>query len=182
MKNGITAKILAFGLVIFYGSAFAQSSEKALISEKKSAIAKKKENVERIEVEGNRPKLYYKGEYRKHQKEFITMFNQLVDNSEMEVICDTEAQTGSRVRKQNCQPRFIKTIMAQETQRELSQGRSLTQAANVGERNKVKRKILTEYKKFKKLTEQLLNENPELANHYQNMESALTKLEEFDKK
>lgn len=140
------------------------------------------QDMERIEVQGSRPKLFYLSEYRRFQSDFINQFNELVDDSEMEVICNMESQTGSRMKKRNCQPRFINTIVSRETQRELSMGRSFEEASNVGEHQAVQEEILKEYKVFQKLTAKLLNKHPELADTYVKMEDAKAKYDSFSKK
>jgi Skp family chaperone for outer membrane proteins len=138
------------------------------------------QEMERIQVKGKKPKLFYLSEYRRHQTDFVNMFNQLVDDSEMEVICEMESATGSRMKKRTCQPRFMKTIVAEETQRDLSRGSSFQEAANAAQRENVQKELIEEYKKFQKLTAQLLNKHSDLANSYVKMDEALTKYEEYE--
>ena len=144
------------------------------------SVADVPQQMERIEVKGRKPKLFYLSEYRRHQSDFVDLFNNLVDDSDMEVICELETNTGSRLKKRTCQPRFMKTIVAEETQRELSRGSNFQEAANVAQRESVQKELIEEYKKFQKLTAQLLNKHPDLANSYLKMDEALTKYEEYE--
>ena len=150
-------------------------------AEESEKEGEQKKEVERIEVVGSKPKRFYLNEYRDHQKEFFKNFNDLVDDRDMEVVCEAEQQTGTRIRKNSCQPRFIKTLIFEETQRELSFSGDFNQAALINDSPELKRAILKEYKRFNKLTEKLLNENPELAETFVKMNTALEKYNNFDK-
>jgi hypothetical protein len=171
-------------LTLFIGASYAQENK----SEGEPTDTKPKKNIERIEVTGKKPRRFFLNEFQKHQREFVASFNELVDDSEMEVVCDLESHTRTRIKKRNCQPRFMKTLTARETQRDISraggniqEAASLQQASNVEDRRDFQKKLLKEYKKFQKLTAEVLNKNPELAATYIKMEDALAKYQEFDK-
>lgn len=142
---------------------------------------KEVQDIERVEVLGERPKRFYLSEYRRIQMDYVNHFNDLVDDRDMEVVCSIEKSTMSRVKKRNCQPRFMKTIVSKETQRELSMGSEFLDIGNLSERPVVQQAMLKEYVKFLELTTKLLNENPELANKYSDVEGALAKVKNFGK-
>ncbi|MBT1450409.1 hypothetical protein KJ365_05900 [Glaciecola sp. XM2] len=149
-------------------------------SEGQEAQPTKKE-VERIEVQGSRPKGYYLSEFRKNQTDFVRMFNDLVNDSEMEVVCESRAQTGSRVKKRVCEPRFISTLTFRETQRELAFSGDLSQAALIQQNPQLQKALIEEFAEFQKITAALLNEHAELAEKYTKMNQALSKVESFSK-
>ena len=168
-------KVIGLGAFsLFLHAANAQESDQ------QPAVNAERE-MERIEVRGRKPRLFYLSEYRKHQTDFVNMFNELVDDSEMEVICELDSSTGSRIRKRTCQPRFMKTIVGEETQRELSRGSSFQEAGNVDQRQETQKRLIQEYKVFQKLTAELLNKHSDLASSYVKMDEALAKYEEYNK-
>jgi hypothetical protein len=173
----LTLTSIAFG-ILFTVAASSVNAQAENDSENTEAAPK---NLERIEVQGQRPRMFYLSEYRKRQREFVDMFNDLVDDKDMQVVCSLESETGSRIKKRNCQPRFIDTITYEETQRELSLSGNILDAANIQERPELQKRLIREYRNFQKLTAELLNEHGELANIYVDMNDALEKYENFRK-
>jgi hypothetical protein len=178
VSNVISFAVAAFFLIAPY--AYAQESNDG---------SKSKKAVERVEVRGKKSRVYFYNQYTNYQEEFADSFNQFVDDRQMEVVCTVEKFSRSRIRKKNCKPRFITTIIARETQLEVARAiggnigdpLTLQRIANVTERPVVRVKTLKEYKKFQKLTVKLLNEHPELAATYIKMEDAFSQYKNFGK-
>ena len=168
---------------LFVHASFAQEA-----NEESTTEVEVKQNIERIQVTGRKPRRFFLKEYEKHQKAFFESFNELVEDRDMQVVCEATNYTRTRIKKRNCQPRFIETIKSEETQREISRNgggerdiAGLQRAANVIERPEVQQRIIKEFKNFQKLTAKLLNKHPELASTYTEMQDALAKYENYNK-
>ncbi|MFC3122648.1 hypothetical protein [Agaribacter flavus] len=155
---------ILFVSLTYISHSFAQSEESA---------------TERVEVIGKKPKQFYLKEYKRLQRNFIASYNDLVSDREMQIVCEMEARTGSRVKNQKCQPRFVSSIMAEETSRLLAMGRSHAQASNLGESTVVKKRVLEKFNEFQKLNSKLMQKHPDLAETYNSMTKALSKYEEI---
>ena len=177
-------KALGFG--VFVSLLFVQTSGAQESKEKSNKQSEK--YVERIEVVGQKPRRLLLNEYKRHQRDFISSFNDLVDDKQMQVVCKLEQYRKlSRVRKKNCQPRFIKTILSKATQRDFNRDITFldTNVSNdlvvQSERPQAQKVLIEEYIRFQKLTVDILNKNPELAATYIKMEDTLAQYQNYKK-
>jgi hypothetical protein len=177
MKNCI-AIVLAL-LATSYTASASYSDEKTIAAP---------DNIERVEVLGQKPLRFYLKEYRLQETAFYDMFNDLIDDSEMQIHCTRVKQFSSNMKKRVCSPRFVSNIERDLTQRGLNmRGASFggllgtgrwdsinygaTRAANF-EHSEVAALVIDKKAKLADKLNALLETNPELYEQYVKLQQA----------
>jgi hypothetical protein len=141
------------------------------------------EKVERVEVVGRKTKHLLFTEFKRFRSDYVNTFNDLVDERELRVVCKFHSYTGTHIRKENCVPKFFNTIRHRETQRAFflsrlngfgtAESAIYPSISGIADNSVVRVELLEEYERFEKVTVELLNANPELAQKWVEMEEAL---------
>ena len=122
-------------------------------------------DIEEIQVEGDKTRLYYLYRMREAELDFYDAFNEINDVEDYRIICRLEKRTGSNMKYRVCYPQYLLQRWANETQDAMG-GRNLGQLAQSAVRLPTLADIefLVQRDKQKSLahTEKLVKENPEL--------------------
>ncbi|WP_296048633.1 hypothetical protein [uncultured Alteromonas sp.] len=171
MKNGV-ALITRIGLLpaILLGfSTFvhAQSDEKP-------------EDIEIVDVVGQRPLSYYRKQLVETELAFYDMYNALTDVKEFKIRCRIEKPSGSHIARKVCYPQYELSAIAHETQIAMipkaqdTRGiiEPLPTSSGVRELVKNEKKAATEH------LIKLLTENPGLREQYQALIADMTRFKQ----
>ena len=109
-------------VVLSLSSAAVFASEQTAADTAKLTQQQAVENIERIDVTGSVPLLFYKDEMKKAELDFYDAFNALNDNKKYAITCRLEQRQLSRIKYRVCYPQYVLNKMAQETQDILSSG------------------------------------------------------------
>jgi hypothetical protein len=69
-----------------------------------------KPEIERIEVIGQRPRLYFRKTMVKAEDNFYDLYNQLTMNNDFKIQCRKEFRAFSHIKNRVCKPNYTKTI------------------------------------------------------------------------
>lgn len=162
MKNAVTLAIrlglTPFILLGFTTFVHSQSEEK-------------QDDIEVVDVVGQRPLSYYRKQLLETELAFYDMYNALTDEKEFKIRCRIEKPSGSHIARKVCYPQYELSALAYETQIAMipkaqeTRGiiEPLPTSAGVKELVKNEKKAATEH------LIKLLTENPELLEQYQEL-------------
>lgn len=160
MKNAVTlATRLGLIPVILLGfSSFVNSQSE-----------EKQDEIEVVDVVGQRPLSYYRKQLVETELAFYDMYNALTDQKELKIRCRIEKPSGSHIARKVCYPQYELSAIAYETQIAMipkaqdTRGviEPLPTSAGVKELVKNEKRAATEH------LLKLLTENPELLEQYQ---------------
>ncbi|MBR9792609.1 MAG: hypothetical protein GYB58_12755 [Gammaproteobacteria bacterium] len=162
MKNAVTLAIrlglTPFILLGFTTFVHSQSEEKS-------------DDIEVVDVVGQRPLSYYRKQLLETELAFYDMYNALTDEKEFKIRCRIEKPSGSHIARKVCYPQYELSALAYETQIAMipkaqeTRGiiEPLPTSAGVKELVKNEKKAATEH------LMKLLTENPELLEQYQDL-------------
>ncbi|MFT5924880.1 MAG: hypothetical protein ACI9LE_001880 [Paraglaciecola sp.] len=116
------------------------------------------DDIEIIDVVGERPLLYFKKEVGKAELDFYDTFNILAKEKKFIVRCRREKRLGSNISSKVCHPQFVLDRMAQETQDALQTG------APFPSWDDIEFAVREEQAESIAYVEKLVKENPQLLN------------------
>ena len=162
MKNAVTlASRIGLILAILLGfSTFVHSQSE-----------EKQDEIEVVDVVGQRPLSYYRKQLVETELAFYDMYNALTDQEELKIRCRIEKPSGSHIARKVCYPQYELSALAYETQIAMipkaqdTRGiiEPLPTSAGVRELVKNEKRAATEH------LIKLLTENPELLEQYQDL-------------
>ncbi|MDY6926571.1 MAG: hypothetical protein SWN10_05680 [Pseudomonadota bacterium] len=160
MKNAVTL-VTRFGLVAvillaFSTIVYSQSHEKI-------------NDIEVVDVVGQRPLSYYRKQLVETELAFYDMYNALTDQKEFKIRCRIEKPSGSHIARKVCYPQYELTAIAYETQIAMIPKAQETRGIIEPLPTSSGVKVLVNNEK-RAATEhliKLLTENPELLEQYQ---------------
>jgi len=89
---------------------FPASATNPLFSETKQEKHVNEPEIERIQVTGDRPRIYLRRAMVKAENNFYDLYNQLTTNNDFKVQCEKVFKPGSHIKNRVCKPNFTKTI------------------------------------------------------------------------
>ena len=113
-------------------------------------------DIERIQVTGERPRIYFRREMIKAEDNFYDLYNKLTLNEDFKVRCEKVFRAGSHIKNRVCKPNFTKTIRAN------MQAESLAEMASTTYNQEVDFRIKKMQKKHYTAMEKTVNSNPQL--------------------
>jgi len=113
-------------------------------------------DIERIEVIGQRPRLYFRRTMEKAEDNFYDMYNQLTTNNDFKVQCHKEFRSFSHIKNRVCKPNYTKTI------RDDMYADTFADMMSSSYYQEVKFRINRMQKKHLKAMETTVNNNPKL--------------------
>ncbi len=116
------------------------------------------ETIEEITVRGQKTLLNLKFAAHRAEDDFFTLFNELNDDDEFDVYCDSDSNTYSRVKRRRCWSPFERDVDDEELRYQLQTGN------RIGTRNEGL--IRAKRKQQAELLKQIVLENPELQRLY----------------
>ncbi len=84
-----------------------------------SIQTKNEENLEVIDVVGEKPLKYYRDQMKLAESNFYDMYNDLVDIKKFKINCRKEKPTGSHIKRKVCYPQYVLNEFAKITQQAL---------------------------------------------------------------
>ena len=171
MKNGVTLTT-CLGLIpviLLFFSTFVHSQSE-----------EKQDDIEVVDVVGQRPLSYYRKQLVETELAFYDMYNALTDQKELKIRCRIEKPSGSHIARKVCYPQYELSAMAYETQIAMipkaqdTRGiiEPLPTSSGVRELVKSEKRAATEH------LIKLLTENPELLEQYQELITDMKKFKQ----
>ncbi len=175
MKNAVTlATRLGLIPVILLGfSSFVNSQSE-----------EKHDEIEVVDVVGQRPLSYYRKQLVETELAFYDMYNALTDQKELKIRCRIEKPSGSHIARKVCYPQYELSAIAYETQIAMipkaqdTRGiiEPLPTSSGVRELVKSEKRAATEH------LIKLLTENPELLEQYQDLVADMARFKQAKNK
>jgi len=113
-------------------------------------------DIERIQVVGERPRIYFRREMIKAEDNFYDLYNQLTPNDDFKVRCEKVFRAGSHIKNRVCKPNFTKTIRAN------MYAGSLAEMTSTAYNQEVDFRIKKMQEEHYKSMEKTVNNNPKL--------------------
>jgi len=113
-------------------------------------------DIERIQVTGERPRIYFRREMIKAEDNFYDLYNKLTLNEDFKVRCEKVFRKGSHIKNRVCKPNFTKTIRAS------MHAESIAEMASTSYNQEVKFRIKKMQEKHYRAMEKTVNNNPKL--------------------
>jgi len=117
-------------------------------------------DIERIQVIGQRPRLYFRRTMEKAEDNFYDMYNQLTTDNDFKVQCNKEFRSFSHIKHRVCKPNYTKTI------RDDMFAETFADMMSSSYYQEVKFRINRTQKKHLKSMKKTVNSNPQLQNYY----------------
>jgi len=113
-------------------------------------------DIERIQVTGERPRIYFRREMIKAEDNFYDLYNKLTLNEDFKVRCEKVFRPGSHIKSRVCKPNFTKTVRA------AMHAESIAEMASTSYNQEVDFRIKKMQEKHYKAMEKTVNSNPQL--------------------
>jgi len=112
--------------------------------------------IERIQVTGERPRIYFRRAMVKAENNFYDLYNQLTTNNDFKVECEKVFRPGSHIKNRVCKPNFTKKI------RNDMHVHSIAEMTGFSYNHAVKFRIKNMQEKHYRAMEKTVNSNPKL--------------------